>query len=66
MAIAVTGIAGPDGGSEAKPVGLVWIGYADGGQAFARKYRLGDQRLRVKERASQAALELVWRTLGGG
>ena len=63
IAISTTGIAGPSGGTDEKPVGLVWIGYADALGAVALKFTLGDHRLRFKERASQAALELLRRKL---
>ncbi len=63
IAISTTGIAGPAGGTPEKPVGLVWIGYADREITFAMKFNLGDHRLRFKERASQAALELLRRKL---
>lgn len=63
VGISTTGIAGPTGGSVEKPVGLVWIGYADAGASFAIKFHFGDGRLRIKERAAQAALELVRRKL---
>lgn len=65
IGLSTTGIAGPGGGSEEKPVGLVWIGYADRNGSFARKFRFGEGRLRVKERASQAALEVVRKKLLG-
>ena len=61
IGISTTGIAGPSGGSPEKPVGLVWIGYADAEETFALKLYLSHDRLRVKERAVQAALELVRR-----
>lgn len=63
IGISTTGIAGPTGGSEDKPVGLVWIGYADADSTIALRFQFGTQRLRVKERASQAALELLRRKL---
>jgi nicotinamide-nucleotide amidase len=63
IGISTTGIAGPNGGTDAKPVGLVWIGFADAAEAFALKFNFGDDRLRTKERASQAALELVRRRI---
>ncbi len=63
IGVSTTGIAGPTGGTPDKPVGLVWIGYADGETAVAIKHNFGDGRLRFKERASQAALELVRRKL---
>lgn len=63
IGISTTGIAGPTGGSVEKPVGLVWIGYSDKQETLALKFNFGDDRRRVKERASQAALELVRRKL---
>jgi nicotinamide-nucleotide amidase len=63
IGISTTGIAGPTGGSAEKPVGLVWIGYSDSRDSFALKFHLGEDRLRVKERAAQAALELVRRRI---
>lgn len=63
IAISTTGIAGPTGGTPEKPVGLVWIGYSDRENTFALKFNFGDNRLRFKERASQAALELLRRKL---
>jgi nicotinamide-nucleotide amidase len=63
IGISTTGIAGPTGGSVEKPVGLVWIGYSDRNETLAIKFNFGDDRRRVKERAAQAALELVRRRL---
>jgi nicotinamide-nucleotide amidase len=65
IGLSTTGIAGPSGGSTEKPVGLVWIGYADRKNSFALRFHFGNDRRRVKERASQAALELVRRKLAG-
>ncbi len=65
IGISTTGIAGPAGGSQAKPVGLVWIGYSDAHETFAIEFRFAEGRRRVKERASQAALEIVRRRLLG-
>jgi len=59
IGLSTTGIAGPTGGTANKPVGLVWIGYCDGSETLALKFHLGDERIRIKERASQAALEIV-------
>jgi nicotinamide-nucleotide amidase len=61
IGLATTGIAGPTGATRDKPVGLVWIGYSDTDDTFALKYNFGTERLLVKQRASQAALELVRR-----
>ena len=63
IAISATGIAGPTGGTPEKPVGLCWIGYSDAESTFALKFNFGDNRIRFKERASQAALELLRRKL---
>ncbi len=63
IGISTTGVAGPTGGTTEKPIGLVWIGYSDSESTFAMRFHLGDQRKRVKERAAQAALELVRRRL---
>lgn len=63
--LSTTGIAGPTGATADKPVGLVWIGYADADGGFALKMQFGDERRRVKERAAQAALELLRRRLLG-
>jgi nicotinamide-nucleotide amidase len=63
IGLSTTGIAGPTGGTPEKPVGLVWIGYADDRGSLALKLNLGDHRRRTKERASQAALELVRREI---
>lgn len=63
IALSTTGIAGPTGGTPEKPVGLCWIGYSDSETTFALKFNFGDNRTRFKERASQAALELLRRKL---
>ncbi len=63
IALSATGIAGPTGDTPEKPVGLCWIGYADAESTFAIKFNFGDNRIRFKERASQAALEMLRRKL---
>lgn len=65
IGISTTGIAGPDGGTAEKPVGLVWIGYSDASGTLSLKFLFGNDRLLVKERASTAALDLVRRRLLG-
>lgn len=62
-AIAVSGIAGPDGGTPEKPVGLVWIAVAGKHGIIARKYVYGNDRATNIERASAAALFMLWQLL---
>lgn len=63
--ISTTGIAGPGGATETKPVGLVYIGYADAHGALAVKLTFSEGRRRIKERAAQAALELLRKKIIG-
>lgn len=64
-AIGVTGVAGPGGGSEDKPVGTVWYAVMVGKVVVARCERFPGDREAVRERAAQAALFLLLRTLEG-
>jgi nicotinamide-nucleotide amidase len=63
IGIAITGIAGPTGGSLEKLIGLVWIGYSDKNETFAMQFIFNGERRIVKERAAQATLELVRRKI---
>jgi len=65
IGLAVTGIMGPGGSTENKPVGLVYIGICDDTLCTAKEFRFGDNRLLNKDRASQAALEILRRNLLG-
>jgi nicotinamide-nucleotide amidase len=65
-AIAVSGIAGPAGGTEAKPVGTVYIGIASRGiETFAKRYFYPVERISFKMRVSRLALDLLRRRLCG-
>ncbi len=62
-AVAVSGIAGPDGGTAEKPVGLVWIAVAGKRGATAKKHLFGQDRAVNIERSSMAALLMLWHLL---
>lgn len=55
-AVAVTGVAGPGGGSEEKPVGTVWIGWALGDQTEAERFQFDGDRAAVRKQTVDAAL----------
>jgi nicotinamide-nucleotide amidase len=61
--LAVTGVAGPGGGTEEKPVGLVYIALADDVQTKSRRLQIPGDRQLIRWRASQAALDLLRRRL---
>jgi nicotinamide-nucleotide amidase len=63
VGVGVTGIAGPDGGTEHKPVGTVAIAVAFPGSTRSRQFRFVGDREQVKFQASQAALDMVRREL---
>lgn len=63
-AIATTGIAGPDGGTEEKPVGLVYIGIFYKGKVTAEREQFEGDRQTVRNAAVARALELFLRVLG--
>ncbi|MFZ5948718.1 MAG: competence/damage-inducible protein A [Stygiobacter sp.] len=65
IGIAVTGILGPSGATPTKPIGLVYIGLCDDKICTAKEFHFGDNRLLNKDRASQAALEMLRRHLLG-
>lgn len=59
VSVAITGIAGPDGGSEEKPVGLVYIACSVKGKVTVQKYQFVGNRSKVRESAVTAALTLM-------
>ncbi len=58
-AIAVTGVAGPGGGSAEKPVGTVWIAVATPEQLISKLFRFDGDRAAVRDATLNAALELL-------
>jgi nicotinamide-nucleotide amidase len=64
-AVSVTGIAGPGGGTQEKPVGLVHVGVAGPDGILTRELRLHGDRERVRQRAATIALHLLREALGG-
>ena len=58
--LAVTGIAGPGGGTTAKPVGLTYVAVASASGVVARKHTFSGNRAAVKQASARAALELLW------
>jgi nicotinamide-nucleotide amidase len=65
IGIGITGIAGPSGGTPDKPVGTVYIAYADGSGTEVRRYQLMRERARNKELSTQIALDWIRRRLLG-
>jgi nicotinamide mononucleotide (NMN) deamidase PncC len=61
--MAVTGVAGPSGGTPEKPVGTVWIATDIDGKVDARLLRLIGDRAEIRFRATQSVLEMVRRAL---
>ncbi len=64
VAVAVTGVAGPTGGSPAKPVGTVWFGFAVPGQLITEKCRFAGDRAQVRAATVQYALARLVELLG--
>jgi nicotinamide-nucleotide amidase len=62
-AISTSGIAGPEGGTDEKPVGTTWICVQYGEKSFAKRYRFGGTRERIITQASNTALQLLRRLI---
>jgi nicotinamide-nucleotide amidase len=63
VGVGVTGVAGPGGGTEEKPVGLVWLSVALGGSHLTRSVHLPGGRSDVRDRATTVAMHLIRRAL---
>ena len=59
FSVAVTGIAGPSGGTGNKPVGTTWIAVASGNEMISNLYHFGEHRERNMRKASITALHLL-------
>ena len=59
IGVSVTGIAGPDGGTKDKPVGLVYVGYSDCNGLITKQFNFHSSRESNKIRTSQAVLNLI-------
>lgn len=63
FAISITGIAGPDGGTDEKPVGTIWVGLSSHKETIAKKYMFGATRELNRTRAIYSALNLLYQKL---
>jgi nicotinamide-nucleotide amidase len=63
VGVGITGLAGPGGGTEEKPVGLVYVGIASAERVEAREYRFLGSRADIRQRAAIVALDDIRRTL---
>lgn len=63
VALSVTGIAGPDGGTPEKPVGLVYIGCSVKGKVTVKKCQFSGGRSEIREASVEAALKLLQKCL---
>jgi nicotinamide-nucleotide amidase len=63
--VAVSGVAGPGGGSPEKPVGTVWLAWAAGEQVVARRFQFDGDRQAVREQSVEAALVGLIRLTAG-
>ncbi|UCD99408.1 MAG: CinA family protein [Chloroflexota bacterium] len=59
IGLSISGIAGPDGGTEEKPVGTVWIGVSIGDDGYAMKFHFLGDREQIKQQAAEKALKSV-------
>jgi nicotinamide-nucleotide amidase len=65
LGVAITGVAGPDGGSAENPVGTVFVALSSSEGGAVRRYQFAGTRATIRERSVQVALDLARRTLLG-
>lgn len=58
-AVSISGIAGPDGGTEEKPVGLVWFGFATKNRIWAKHYQFSGSRSEIRRQAVEYVLAIL-------
>jgi len=59
ITISVTGIAGPEGGTDEKPVGTVFIGFASENNEETHRFQFSGNRQQIQEMTAQTALDLI-------
>ena len=59
LGLSITGILGPTGATEGKPIGLVYVSLCDNKSCIVKKFLFGEDRLLNKQRATQAALDMI-------
>ena len=63
LTLAVSGIAGPEGGTPEKPVGLVYVGCHYRGETIAKRFQFKGNRQKVRQSTTQYALITAWQML---